>query len=694
MMMKMNEEEERPIVTTRKGGRSKLPEAGYVFSILDEFYDEEEDEYEEEVLKETPQSVSETPLSSPVYSGSEYSSTPSSATDGFTPSAVDVRPLKTPPLPPTIPGVGDKDSKAKPSQGKKAIHTNCDDDDDDFSSVVFFTLDEKRPKPQKKEEGNRAPRKGGDSNGYVDTSNEQHREYVRRALTAHAESISGDKIDKERFFSAMKDDPMFSLLGALLHGPKDKKLSAFGEWLSGVVMQRAKGLSSAAACFFYLCCNRIKEATAMALNSGSPYLATMIVPLQSSVKASMLKEGPYKEIERRVLEVTKDGLAYLGYHFWAAMRSDAPPKSLRDFLSKFMDEHGSEFVGNIRAGSTEYGGDGEALIYDLIIRYAKGAAAAPFKSFLRDRKADFALLWVLGTLLDKKIFNAFFFGAKPSFSVPEECLRYLERTPDLLEWVFHVKRVESTAATTLAGGRFSRPDQSPDRMALLARNLRALTPEKVAFLVRHRLFWLDEITALWKEYRYDPADPALFELADPVHREMALVNLFQNAVQSIVLASDRKRATVALEDLLKLIVGIVGTVQCACADAVLAYFVFCDSGRYVDTLEGGDVPRTSKDICARIEGVPELKGREVEVLDKLLTVLLDLGKRPSKAGSAEGIVMNLVATRFVEYAVSYVEENYESPDAFKFFSRLRENPPAESTMAIIDSSLISMILDK
>lgn len=700
-MMMMNEEE-MLIGTTRNGGRSELPEEGYVFSILDEFYDKEEEEEEEneegEFSRDASQGASEASLSSPMYSGSELSFTPSSATDDFMSNAVEVRSLKTPPLPPMIPNVSDKGKKS--SQGKKANVSKYsdDDDDDDFGSVVFFNLDEKLPAPPKKEDENRpvkAQSKG--DNDYVDTSDEQHREYVRHALESHAESIRDDKINRETFFSAMKEDRVFSLLGTLLLGPKDKKLDLFGEWLNKVIMQRAKAFCDSknpiAACFFYLCCNCIKEATAMALNSDSPYLATMIVPLQGKIKASMLSEGPYKEIDRRVLEVTKDGLAYLGYHFWTAMRSDAPPKTLREFLEKFLAEHGNEFIGSINAGNSEYGGDGEALILDFIIRYAKGASAAPFKSFLRDRKADFVILWILSTLLDKKIFNAFFFGSKPGFNVSGECLKCLEGSPDLFEWVFHVKRVEGAASAGVPGS-FSKPDQSPDRMALLKRNMQTLTPEKVAFLVRNKLFWLDEIASLWEEYKFDAADLRLFEFADIEHREMAVMNMFRNALPSIVLSSDRKAAREMLESLLRLLAGVVGIVPCAYAEATLAYFVLCDSGRYVDSIEDKDVVRTSKEICAGIDGIPEMKGRELEMLEKLLALLLDLSKKSFKAGSAEGVVMNLVGTRFVEYAISYVEENCENPAAVKFFSRLRENPLSKSTKAIIDSSLISMILDK
>lgn len=674
---------EIPITITCREDNEKSFEEAYVFSIMDEFYVEESECRDEEkpmpTDKEPPQVLPQTPMSTPASSESEFqsfTSSSSSVTDEFVSNQIEVKNLKTPPLPPIIPNTS-KANKKKPQDNY--VIENATDDDDDFNSVVFFNLDEEKVKSQKQcidDRDAEDEENSNDDDEYIDTSNDGHREFLRNALMCHIRSTENGKVNRDSFFDATNKSLIFSLSKILFaEHDESKKFNLFGEWLDIAVMQRMKRLGDIAnehgkyteACFFYICCNRIKEATAMALVSNSPYLATMIAPLNSKIDAAIFADSSYKEIDKMVLEVVNDGLAYLGFHFWTAMKSGAQPKELRGFLETFLNEHEDEFMKKTDPKEDDaYGGDEKALIYDFIVQYARNGNAR-FKSFMKERKTGCVILWILSTLMDKGTFGTLF-GPTSTLKPSVECIKYFERTEEFFEWAFHVRNVEEVASAALAGGHAMEPDKRAERMSLLEQNAQFLTPEKEDFLVRYKLFELEDIVSLWENYEYNPADARLFALADPRKRDRAIMSLLQINLPGIILGDDRLAVEQSLNDLVKFLTEVKA---CEYSEAALAYFSLC----------GGI-------SSSEVDNIPSMNGREVEMLSKLFLLLLEWHDNPLGANPEESIVLNLMITRFVEYVVSYTEENIENPDAHKLFGSLRKLPLSVSAKNIINSSLI------
>lgn len=675
---------ETPITITCREDNEKSLDEAYVFSIMDGFYVEESECRDEEkpmpADKESPKVLPQTPMSTPTSSESEFqsftSSSSSSVTDEFVSNQIEVKNLKTPPLPPIIPNTS-KAKKKKPQDNYMIENTT--DDDDDFNSVVFFNIDEEKVKIQKRRTDDRDTddeKNNDDDDEYIDTSNDGHCEFLRNALMCHIRSTENGKVNRDSFFDATSKSLIFSLSKILFaEHDESKKLNLFGEWLDGAVMQRMKRLGDIAnehgkyteACFFYICCNRIKEATAMALVSNSPYLATMIAPLNSKIDAAIFADSSYKEIDKMVLEVVNDGLAYLGFHFWTARKSGAQPKELRSFLKTFLNDHGDEFIEKMNPEEDDaYGGDEKALIYDFIVKYAKNDNAQ-FKSFMKERKTDCVILWILSTLIDKSTFGTLI-NSTSTLKPSVECIKYFERTEEFFEWTFHVMNVEEVASAALAGGHVLEPDKRAERMSLLERNAHLLTPEKEDFLVRYKLFELEDIVSLWENYEYNPADARLFALADPRKRDRAIMSLLQINLPEIILGDDRLVAEQSLNGLVKFLTEVTA---CEYSEAALAYFSLC----------GGI-------SSSEIDNIPSMDGHEVEVLNKLFLLLLEWHDNPLGIDPKESIVLNLMITRFVEYVVSYAEENIENPDAHKLFGGLRKLPLSVSAKNIINSSLI------
>ena len=719
-------EEQEPV---RRGGRGRGShrKKTCVLSIADEFY-EASPLYDEE----SPQSLEDSPLS-PGFVPRDQLFTPSPLTGNgssgsgsgstcSTCSYVEVRPLMTPPMPPAIPQA----IKETPPRRKQFIDEESEDEGDagkkveeeeeDFSSVKFFEASPELPKrgrdngeeqqQQQEEEDESESESDEDKEDEEEKNKEEgYRMFLTRMLNNHVGSFSGGSVIKDKFFEEEKSH-IFTLINALFFSKSPaEELMLFKGWLDTTITanmvergNRAKDSKQYTdACFFYMCGNLFKEASAMAVLGSSPYLGTITAGLGGSA----IPQSACASIGRKVLEVTKSSLACLGFHFWLAANSEgADSKDLSRILSSFFSTYNRELQGYMCTvgKDDEYGGNETEVIFDFL-RYYATKDTAQLASFLSGRRgADCVILWVLSTLMNNNMFRRMFGGIDPV----KNCLRYLGQRKDLFEWMFYVMKVEKTtkkakaaaATTTTAAADAHRkpktksktaavaaaadadadaetPKEKAKRLKTLKRMIRFLRPEQEEFLIKNELFTREEIGKLKAEYEHKRKNYTMevmilstvnTELCDKAVMRVLRANLPEFVLNSSSSSSSSSRST---------------------KDESFARFLDETKHEYVDGA------RTyllfdDKNNDGSASAIPE----NLEKLKSLEKLVREWHKVDKAAGSAEGIVLNMMTTRLVECAVALAEKTRIGSKTREFASGLARLPLSVSARASLDSSLI------